>query len=103
MPIIFSHNDHELDIDDVPLSVYAEIEKAHGVPWYKLTANPMQFAAAGEALAKACATQVGVELPALTPKLLVKLFEVRTGENRPTEYDEGMPDPKAKGSEPETT
>lgn len=103
MPIIFNHDGHELDIDDVPLSAYADIEKATDVPWYRLASNPMQYAAAGEMLAKACAKQLGVDLPSLTPKLLVSLFDVRPGENRPTEYDEGMPDPKAKGSEPETT
>lgn len=103
MPIIFHHDDHELDVDDVPLSVYAEIEKSTGVAWYQLTANPMRHAAAGEELAKACAKQLGVELPALTPKLLVKVFEIRQGENRPTEFDEGMPDPKAPDSDQATT
>lgn len=103
MPIMFKLDGQELDIDDVPLSVYAEIEKATDVPWYRLAANPMQHAAAGEQLAKACAKQLGVDLPAMTPKVLVQVFEIVTGDNRPTEYSEGMPDPKAEGSEPETT
>lgn len=103
MPIVFQYDGHELDIDDVPLSTYAEIERATGVEWYRLSANPLQFAAAGEALAKACAARLNVELPTLTPRILVDLFDMRVGENRPTEYDEGVPDPKAKGSGPATT
>lgn len=103
MPILFVHDGKEFDIDDVPLADYAQIERDHGTPWWKLCANPMQYAGAGEALARICARLAGVDLPTLTPRLLVKLFEVRAGENRPTEYNDGMPDPKAQGSGPETT
>lgn len=104
MAIVFKYDGHELDIDDVPLSVYVEIETATGTPWYRLVTNPMRFAAAGQELAKACAKQVGVDLPELTPRTFAEVFDVRQDqENRPTEYEEGIPDPKAEASEAETT
>lgn len=103
MPVIFQYDGHELDVDDLPLDKYIEIEAATSVPWYELASNPLRYASGGTALAKACAAHLGVELPAITPRLFIDLFDRRAEENRPTEYDEGMPDPKAKGSEPETT
>lgn len=103
MPIVFQYDGHELDIDDLPLDRYVEIEAATGLAWYDLASNPLKSASGGMALAKACADHLGVELPPITPRLFVDLFDMRAGENRPTEYSEGVPDPKAKGSEPATT
>jgi hypothetical protein len=38
----------------------------------------------------------------VTPNVLVASFEYVDGENRATEYNDGIPDPKAE-DEPETT
>lgn len=99
----FIHDGKSMDIDDVPLSVYATIEAETKVAWYDLCLSPARHAAAGEQLAKACAQRLGVELPELTPRLLVEVFKFDQEESRPTEWSDGMPDPKAQDSEPETT
>jgi len=96
MPIVFKFDGKSLDVDDVPMSDYADIEKTTSISWYRLTQSPMAHAAAGPMLARRCAEIVGVTLPdPITPKVLVSLFEVIAEENRPTEYTDGMPDPKA--------
>lgn len=103
MPILFKFDGKELDIDDVSMDTYAAIEKATSVPWYRLTQSPMAHAAAGSQLARACAELVGVVLPdPITPKIMVTLFDVVADEpSRPTEYTDGMPDPKAADSDQE--
>lgn len=103
MSFHFRYEGCDVDIDDVPLASYAEIEKATGVEWYRLQRSPLLFADAGEMLAKVCAGIAGVTLPPLTPRLLVDVFELVEAENRPTEYDDGMPDPKAPVTDQETT
>jgi hypothetical protein len=99
MSFHFRFEGHDVDIDDVPLARYAEIEKETGTRWFQLQRSPFQHAAAGEMLAKACADIAGVELPPLTPRLFVDVFELVEAENRPTEFEEGVPDPKAEGSD----
>ena len=104
MPIMFKFDDKTLDVDDVPMETYAAIEKATSISWYRLTQSPMAHAAAGPMLARRCAEMLGVTLPdPITPKILVTLFEVVEEENRPTEYSDGMPDPKALDIELGTT
>ena len=104
MPVMFRLEGQELDLDDVPLATYAEIEKTTSVPWYRLSNAPMAYAAAGEMLARKCAEQLGLKLPQpLTPKKMVEIFEVVDEPNLPTEYTEGIPDPKAEGPDKETT
>lgn len=105
MPIMFKFDDKTLDVDDVPMEAYAAIEKATSISWYRLTQSPMAHAAAGPMLARRCADILGVTLPdPITPKVLVKLFEVVEDEaNRPTEYTDGMPDPKAQDTDLGTT
>ena len=103
MPFHFKYDGKQVDIDDVPLSVYADIEDATKVTWYQLSAAPARYARAAELLAKECAKIVGVTLPPLTPAMLVDVFDLVEEPNRPVEYTDGMPDPKAEGSEPGTT
>lgn len=97
MPWIFSYDGHDVDIEDLPLTVYAEIQKTTGVAWYEVGSQPMKDPGAAIMLADACADAAGVELPTLTPKLLVSLFAFRADENRPEQYVDGVPDPKAQG------
>ena len=104
MPMMFVWDDQSIDIDDVPMEDYAAIEKTTSIPWYRLTQSPMSHAAAGPMLARKCADILGVTLPdPITPKILVTLFDAVEEPNLPTEFTDGMPDPKAQGSEVETT
>lgn len=103
MPYYFRSGGKQVSVDDMPLSVYADIEKSTGVAWYDLTTVPPRHAAAAEQLAKACAAHLGVECPDLTPKRLVDVFVIEEAEDLPTEWTDGMPDPKAEGSGQETS
>jgi len=94
MPILFQHDGKEFDIDDLPMDVYAQLEKDHGIPWYQLGVQPMRYAAAGAALARECAKIVGVELPTpIKARDFVKLFQISDVPNMPTEWEDGMPSP----------
>lgn len=104
MPIVFTFDGKELDLDDISMDDYAAIEKTTSVPWYRLTQSPMSHAAAGPMLARRCAEILGVTLPdPITPRLIVTLFDVREEPNLPSEFTDGVPDPKAQEPDPETT
>lgn len=105
MAVYFTHDGKELDVDDVPMDVYADIEKKTGIAWYRLTQAPAGHAAAGPLLAQRCADMLEVVLPdPITPKVLVDLFDVREDDvTVPSEFEDGMPDPKAEGIDRETT
>jgi hypothetical protein len=103
MPVYFIHAGARLDVDDIPLDVYAKIHAETGIDWYKVAANPLRDAKAGEMLIRAACGIAGVAVPEqVTPNVLVASFEYVDGENRATEYNDGIPDPKAE-DEPETT
>ena len=48
MPVYFIHAGARLDVDDIPLDVYAKIHAETGIDWYKVAANPLRDAKAGE-------------------------------------------------------
>jgi hypothetical protein len=104
MPIYFTHDGARLDVDDIPLAVFADIKDKTGIEWWQVAANPMRYAGAGELLAKACADITGVKLPeVITAGNFTKLFTVDEAvKNLPDEFNDGIPDPKA-GDEPATT
>jgi hypothetical protein len=104
MPIFFTHNGARLDIEDLPLEVYASIQDATGLQWWEVAANPMRHAKAGELLFRAAAKHVGVDVPdPVTVRVLTAGFTVDTDvKNLPDEYTDGIPDPKAE-AEPATT
>lgn len=98
----FQFEGHDVDIEDVPLGKYADIETKTSVRWFDLQRSPLRHAAAGEMLAKACAEIAGVTLPdPLTPRVFVELFKLIEDDNLPI-YEDGIPDPKAGDTEPET-
>ena len=105
MPIYFVHETARVDIEDVPLDDYIAIEAATSLPWYEVAANPMRHAKAGKMLAEVCARIAGVPLPdPFSVRDLVEVFDVVSSvANRPEQYTDGIPDPKAPASEPETT
>jgi hypothetical protein len=103
MPIFFTHAGARLDVEDVPLEVYAEIKDKTGLEWWQVVSNPMRHAKAGELLAKACAGISGVDIGVVTPKTLVAAFTVdEDAKTMPDEFTDGIPDPKA-GDVPATT
>jgi hypothetical protein len=103
MPVFFVHDGARLDVDDIPLEVYANIHAATELPWYQVAANPLRDAKAGEMLIRAACGIAGVAVPEkVTPNVLVAAFVFEDGENRAVEYNDGIPDPKAE-DEPETT
>lgn len=80
-----------VNCDDLPMEVYAAIEKEHGVKWHELLAQPMAYSAAGPALIRAAASHVGVTPPTpITPRVLVDSFTIGD-EDRPIQYDDGLP------------
>ena len=104
MPFEFRYGGKAVDIEDVPLETFVSIEADTGVEWFRLTAAPARYAKAANLLAQACAKQLGIDdFPPLTPKLLVEVFELVEEPNKPVEYEDGMPDPKAADSEAATT
>lgn len=105
MPTYFTHAGAKFDIEDLPLDEYAQIFEATGQHWWQIVSqHPGTNAKVAVLLAGACARQTGVELPEkLTPKVIVSLFSIEEAENIPTVYEDGIPDPKATGTGPETT
>ncbi len=103
MPWQFSYEDHKVFIDDLPLDKFVEIEKETGIEWFRLSRSPLLYAEAGKMVAEACAELAGVEMPPLTPRTFSDLFDLVDEPESPTEFTDGVPDPKAPDTEPGTT
>ena len=81
-----------IDIEDIPMSVYAEIETATGVGWFTLLVNPLRHAAASVMLIEAAAKILEVDCPPLNPKTFLSTFEVvADADSRPEAYEDGLP------------
>ena len=93
------------DVEDLPLDRWVTIQQATGKQWHECLSNALLAdVAVAKAVLEACAAETGTTLPApLTVKQVLKLFKFDAKENTPTQYNEGVPDPKVKGTEPETT
>ncbi len=108
MPFFFKHPDQttRIDLDDLPLDSWIAIQEATGKTWPQLVGPGMigDAAVAKVVVAEVC-KHLGAPVPAgLTLKSTVALFEYDEGaETTPTQYTDGMPDPKVTGSGPETT
>jgi hypothetical protein len=104
LPIFFTHAGARLDVEDIPLEVYAAIKDQTGLEWWDVIANPMRHSKAGELLFCAAAKQAGVECPEkVTVRALLAGFTVdESVTNLPEEYTDGIPDPKAEAGQ-ETT
>jgi hypothetical protein len=103
MPAYFVHGGARLDVDDIPLEVYANIHAATGLEWWEVSPSPMRNTKAAQLLFAAACDITGVAAPdPLTPRTLFAGFVIEDGENRATDYNDGIPDPKAE-DEPETT
>lgn len=103
MPFEFRYGGKTVDIEEMPLDVYVKIEAETGVAWYQLSAAPARYARAASMLAAECAKHLEIDPPKMTPKALIQMFELVDEPNKPTEYEDGLPDPKAADSEAATT
>lgn len=102
--IRFVHDGVDYDVEELPIDRWIEIQKATGRQWHEcLSKTLLADVAVGKAVLEACAAETGVTLPPLTVKTMLKLFRFDDRENTPTQYNEGIPDPKATGSDPATT
>jgi hypothetical protein len=103
MPAYFVHGGARLDVDDIPLEVYVKIHAETGLEWWEVAPAPMRSTKAASILFREACVIAGVAPPAeLTPKTLFAGFVIEAGENRATEFDDGIPAPKAE-VEPATT
>ncbi len=99
----FRFGGKELCIEDLPMSLYKEIEDATEASWKVLVTNPFLHDAGALMLAGKCAERLGVELPdPMTPRVLMGLF-VLGPDVVPDMYSNGVAVPKASASETTTT
>ena len=96
MPFYYVNGSTEFDIEELPLDRWIEIQKATGRQWHEcLSRELLGDATVAKAVLEACAAETGTTLPApLTVRRMVELVMWREGENTPTQYSEGVPDPK---------
>ncbi len=86
--------------DDLPLEVYANIADKTGIHWHQLLNAPLRQERAGLMLYQAACESVGVTPKALSVREFADAFDL-VEDDLPTEFTEGIPDPKADG--PATT
>lgn len=105
MPFVYCNAGVEFDIEELPLDRWIEVQKATGLQWHQcLTQNMLGDVTVAKAVLAACAVETGTTLPErITVKTMIDLIQWRAGENTPQQFNEGIPDPKAQGSEPATT
>lgn len=96
----FKWDGKELCVQDLPLEVFEEIELATGVGYPALIANPFRTTAqAQRMLVEKCAATLGITMPAITPRLVLEVFDLGP-DVVPDLYRDGVAVPKA--SEPAT-
>jgi hypothetical protein len=78
--------------EDVPFAVYRDIEQETGIPWTDVWGAPLSNATAGVLFLEAVAQILGVELPPLTPKVIMGICtRDDEAESRPEAYEDGLP------------
>lgn len=105
MPFVYVNAGVEFDIEELPLDRWIEVQKETGLQWHQcLTQNLLGDVQVAKAVLTACAAETGTTLPArITVRTMIDLIQFRPAENTPQQFNEGIPDPKASGSEPATT
>ena len=105
MPFYYNHPDKDrLDLEDLPLDSWIAIQVATGMTWPQIIgANTIGDATVAKAIIVEACKVLGVEPPALTLRTMLTLISYEQVETVPTQFDEGLPDPKATGSDQETT
>jgi hypothetical protein len=105
VPILYVHANGEFDIDDLPLHRWVAVQKATGRKWRECVGvHLFEDAEVALAVINECAGHIGTTVnPDMTLSDLFSTFKVTPVDNRPGEFNEGIPDPKAPDTEPETT
>jgi hypothetical protein len=79
-------------VDDLPVSVFADINERTGTNWWNLMNAPLRSEKAGMELYKACCRHVGVEAkPDMPIREWTGLFEL-VDDDLPSMFTDGMPD-----------
>jgi hypothetical protein len=99
MPWFFQHDTHRIDLEELPLERWATIEAGTGMRWHEVLGGHIGDATVAMVVAKEAAAHLGIDPPKLTIKTLVTTFVWEPGESSPTEFTDGMPDPKATDTE----
>lgn len=105
MPFVCSINGTDVQLQDLPMGVWADIERlcrdaGDPIVWHEVLVAPIRSPIAGPALVRRCAEHAGIEAPTdITPKLMVESFSWRD-EDLPTEYENEVPPEGDDGSTP---
>jgi hypothetical protein len=105
VPFFYVHDGADFDIEELPLDAWIEVQSQTGKQWHECIGRELLAdVRVAKAVLAQCAKVTGTTLPEqLTVKTVLRLFEHRDIETRPTQFREGTPDPKAQGSDPVTT
>lgn len=106
MPIYFTPDaDTRYPVDDLPVERWITIQRVTGRQWHECLGREMVAdLVVAKAVLDECAAETGKPLPErLTLSTLLDLLRFDLGETTPTAYTDGMPDPKASGTDPATT
>ena len=107
MPFFFKHPDQptRIDLDDLPLDSWIAIQEATGKTWARImTASPIGDAVAAKAIIAECCKHLGVEAPTgVTLRGMIDLLSFDPVETIPTQFTDGLPDPKVTDSDQATT
>lgn len=101
--IRYVNGDVSYDVEELPLDRWIEIQRVTGKQWHEcLSQQLLGDVLVAKAVLEACAAETGSVLPALTVKSVLKLFKFSDDESVPSQFSEGIPDPKVEGSDPVT-
>lgn len=97
MPFFYSHpGQPALDLEDMPLDSWITIQTDTGKTWPQLLgANTIGDAVVAKAIIAEACKVLGVDPPPLTLRQMLDRITFRDVETVPTQFDEGLPDPKA--------
>lgn len=100
MPYFVKVGDKEISFDDLPLKVWADVERAlraSGVDkgWLAVYSAPGEYVGGLEAVLRAAAKHLGVELPdVLTAKHAATAFRWVKDDDLPDVWEDGSPSPE---------
>lgn len=109
MTIYYRSGDTRFDLEKLSINDLITIQDATGKMWHQAFSRGTLVGdlKVAKAVIEQCAKRTNTPTPDFDVininDLLGGVFEVDDGDNRPSEFTDGMPDPKAPGSEPETT
>lgn len=104
MPFYFKTDTHSVNLEDLPLDRWIKIEAECGAPWPEiLTGKVIGDAKVAKAVIGQACEHLSIPVPELTLRSIVELIKFEREESTPEQFNDGIPDPKAQGSAPETT